>query len=85
MANAIAIVTNLLIKELENINNELEADQQEWLEETDWMPKKERAVTYKTRPIDKYKGNERYWMRRKTIVQRRLYEAGTMLLKRSPK
>lgn len=80
-----SIVTGLLVKELEDINTAMEEDQREWLENTDWMPKKERAVTYKTRPVDKYKGNERYWLRKKTMVQRRLYEAGTLLLKRNPK
>ena len=80
---AMNIIADLLARELNGINEEAEQDKLEWLEETDWMPKKERAVTYETRPIDRYKGNERVFDRKRRVVRMRLYEAATLLLRRS--
>jgi hypothetical protein len=80
---AMNIVADLLARELSGIDEEAEQDKQEWLEETDWMPKKDRAVTYQTRPIDRYKGNERVFDRKRRVVRMRLYDAATLLLRRS--
>lgn len=70
MANAMHIITDLLARELETVYDGLE------------MEVAEQRETHETKKAIK---GTRVWLRKKALVQRRLYKAANLILRRNPK
>lgn len=81
--DAIGLLVNKNQREIDELNQLQSELHQERLEETDWLPKRERAKTYKTREIDKIQGTDTYIARRKKTVRVRLEMAADEMLRRA--